>query len=113
MNQVDYLAAQALLDDLARKMRANSERWFPRWHDGSTGMPLDVAYTLGLAGEVGEVANAVKKIRRDGETYQNKAQLAEEIADVFTYLMLLCNETGIHIIHEYVAKTAENEERFA
>ena len=51
--------AQDHANNLALLMRDDSERWFPQWHDGSTGMPLTVAYALGLAGEVGEVANVV------------------------------------------------------
>ena len=40
---------------MAKRMRRDSEHWFPKWHDGT--LPLPIAYALGLAGEVGEVAN--------------------------------------------------------
>jgi len=55
--------------------------------------------TLGLAGEVGEVANQVKKIARDDGgkvTPERHGKLVDEIGDVFWYLFSLCNELGIH-----------------
>lgn len=52
------------LSILAARMRADSERWFPATHDDPP-MPLPVFYALGLSGEVGEVANDIKKMYRD------------------------------------------------
>jgi NTP pyrophosphatase (non-canonical NTP hydrolase) len=107
-----------MLDRLACEMRENSERWFPQWHDGSSGMPLKVAYALGLAGEVGEVANVVKKLQRDAcalnqddyaALYDN---LGAELADVFTYLLLLADEAGVDLVAEYRAKVRVNESRW-
>lgn len=104
--------AQAQLTRLAAAMRANSERWFPRWHSDDLGMPLHVAYALGLAGEVGEVANVVKKIMRDGESAQKRADLGAELADCFTYLLLLADEAHVDLVAEYERKVVVNEQRW-
>lgn len=97
---------------LAREMRANSERWFPRWHSPDLGMPLTVAYALGLAGEVGEVANLVKKWMRDGQVPEGTESLDAELADCLTYLLLLADEEGIDIVQAYRRKAAVNEARW-
>jgi len=104
MSEVDLTA-------LAKKMRANSERWFPSWHSDQLPVPLDVAYALGLVGEAGEVANVVKKRIRDGATDANLIDLAAELADVFTYLMLLADECGIDMMYAYEMKLDELEYR--
>jgi NTP pyrophosphatase (non-canonical NTP hydrolase) len=97
---------------LTQEMRANSERWFPQIHDGS--LDLMQFYTLGLIGETGEVANVIKKmIRQAGEgDVALYAGLATELADVFTYLLLLAQECGVDLVQEYRLKAAVNEERW-
>ena len=107
---------RSALAPLAEQMRANSERWFPQWHDGE--MPLKVGYALGLAGEVGEVANVVKKIQRDACSLDADgmaalyANLGAELADVFTYLLLLADEVGTDLVAEYHRKVEVNEARW-
>lgn len=98
------------LSDLASHMRENSERWFPRWHDGT--LPLPIAYALGLGGEVGEVLNVVKKMHRDGAGQAHADDLALELADCFTYLMLLVDEAGVDLMAAYTAKEHICEQRF-
>jgi NTP pyrophosphatase (non-canonical NTP hydrolase) len=113
------------LDALAKKMRENSERWFPALHeDASSGFTdLRVFYALGLAGEGGEVANVVKKLMRrmgaatdEAEYLEAKAMfdrdLGPELADVFTYLLLLADECGVDLLAEYHAKVSVNESRW-
>lgn len=97
---------------LASEMRANSERWFPRWHSPELGMPLVVAYALGLAGEVGEVCNVVKKQMRDGEHALLDEGLGGELADCFVYLLLLADECGVDLVAEYRQKVIVNENRW-
>jgi len=79
---------------LMRQCREDSERWFPKTQD-------DLAFmTLAMAGEVGEVANIVKKVVRGSMTLndamssaimgaQEKDTLQEEIVDVLIYLLSL------------------------
>jgi len=91
-------------------MRRDSERWFPELHKENKGTPLYAFYALALAGEVGEVANEVKKnIREVGGNY---GKLGPELADVFTYLLLLADELGINLFLEYLKKREVNEERW-
>lgn len=94
---------------VAQQLRWNSERWFPELHDGH--VDLGPFYALALAGEVGEVCNLIKKTVR----YMNTTvpgNLASEIADVFTYLMLLANEYQVDVMEALHAKQAVCEERW-
>lgn len=112
MTEADIPHHPENLVQLAKAMRANSQRWFPRWHDGSSEVPLRVAWALGLSGEVGEVANVVKKQIRDGRNGQLDDALGAELADVFVYLLLLADECGVDLIAEYEAKVKVNDERW-
>jgi len=106
-----HLGGYTKLQLLAGEMRANSERWFPQLHDGTK--DLSVFYALGLAGEVGEVANVVKKMQRDtGFDVALYAGLAAELADVFVYLLLLADECGVDLLLEYRHKVTVNEQRW-
>lgn len=96
---------------LGQDMRRNSERWYPNWHAPDAPIPLDVAYALGLAGEAGEVADAIKKTYRDGNTPERAEQVALELADAFTYLVVLANERGVDLIDAYRRKTEILEKR--
>jgi NTP pyrophosphatase (non-canonical NTP hydrolase) len=61
-----------------------------------------VFYTaLGLAGEVGELLNKVKKVARDNAKI-DKEDLASEIGDILWYLSQLSTELGIDM--DYVAE---------
>lgn len=96
------------LSSLAAKMRCNSERWFPDLHDGS--VDLVAFYAMGLSGEAGEVLNIVKKlVRKKGG---DKAALPFELADAFTYLMLLADELGVDLLTEYALKEKVCESRW-
>lgn len=90
----------------AAEMRANSERWFPQLHDGT--IDLVVFYGVGLVGEAGEVANVIKK-RMRGEPTDS---IGEELADVFTYLVLLADELGVDLVREYKRKAVTNQVRW-
>jgi NTP pyrophosphatase (non-canonical NTP hydrolase) len=50
-----------------------------------------------MAGEAGEVANAAKKIHRDGYSDKKLKNLADEIADTIIYLDLLAASEGIDL----------------
>jgi NTP pyrophosphatase (non-canonical NTP hydrolase) len=86
---------------VARQSRWNSERWFPELHDGN--IELGPYYALAMAGEVGEVCNLIKKSVRNEEMVVVK-DLELEMADVFTYLLLLADEYGIDLIKAFEAK---------
>lgn len=105
------------LGDLAKQMRENSERWFPALHAETNPVPLRIFYALGMAGECGEVANVVKKQARGvaevvASTNPAKEGIGAELADVFTYLLLLADECGVDLVAEYRAKVVVNEARW-
>ena len=95
--------------NLGQQALADSRRWFP-------GTAESIAFTvLALAGEVGEVANIVKKIERGSYNWRDakvRADLDMEVADVFTYLVLLAGQLGIDLRRIYDLKRNENEGRF-
>ena len=69
---------------------------------------------LALAGEVGELANVVKKIERGDISYAEALiLLEEEAADVFIYLLKLSYQTGIDLEKAFVNKQQANAVRFA
>jgi len=97
---------------VAKQVRWNSERWFPDLHSDKHFGHLTVHYALGLCGEVGEVANLVKKADRAGAARPHTEKLADELADVFTYLLLLADECKIDLLKSFEAKQAECERRW-
>jgi dCTP diphosphatase len=71
--------------------------------------------TLALAGEVGELANLIKKIER-GSLNFNDAKVQFEVhmetTDVFIYLLNIAGLLRIDLEAAYRVKRAENERRF-
>ena len=56
------------------------------------------AWSNAVAGEVGEAANIIKKIERGDFTLDEvRGKLAEELADVVTYLDILAKRAGIDL----------------
>jgi NTP pyrophosphatase (non-canonical NTP hydrolase) len=72
-------------------------------------------HTVSLCGEVGEVANWVKKIDRGDvklEDALTQHELREEIADVFIYLLNLAGLLNVDLYKAYCEKRAINEKRW-
>ncbi len=71
---------------------------------------------IGLGGEVGELLNGLKKVRRDlalkGIETNNGKYLQEEIADVYSYLLKLSNVLGYDLDIAYMEKVCLNLQRF-
>ena len=68
---------------------------------------------LSLTGEVGEVANIVKKIvRGDFKLDEKRQDIQEELTDVFIYLLKLSYQLDIDLEKAYVEKMKKNGERF-
>ena len=101
------------LNDIVRQARDDTRRWFPRKGDGSNGRL--VHYSLGLAGEVGEFCNLVKKVDR-GDIDINDAnlryQLMCELTDVQTYVACLVGELNFDMEKSMQHIRANNEKRF-
>lgn len=77
------------------------------------GVMWNVAYlALALNGEAGEVANAVKKIIRDGHSDAMLNNLREEIVDVCIYVAMLVEALNMNFDYEFQLKQAVLEGRF-
>lgn len=73
---------------------------------------------IGLTGEVGEIANVIKKARRDrarGEALPDgiPAGLSDEVADAFSYLLKLSDNARIDPGRAYLLKMCRNAHRFS
>jgi NTP pyrophosphatase (non-canonical NTP hydrolase) len=104
---------------------ANLERC-DRWHAGGIADWSVADWAVAMAGEAGEVCNAVKKLRRVEDEIANisepdrqlstraeaVAKIGEEIADTFLYLNLLACRLGIDLPSEVVAKFNRTSERY-
>jgi len=93
---------------LAKQCQDDSERWFAENNN-------IIHHSLGMAGEVGEFCNLVKKIDRgslDIRTPQVRYDLAMELTDVFIYLLNLAGMMHIDLEKTYMIKRGENEKRF-
>jgi NTP pyrophosphatase (non-canonical NTP hydrolase) len=53
--------------------------------------------TIGLAGEMGEFANIVKKVLRDGATDEKREKLKDELGDVLWYITRCAVELGLSL----------------
>jgi NTP pyrophosphatase (non-canonical NTP hydrolase) len=97
---------EGVLEYLARECMEDTERWFP----STNHVPFMV---LAMTGEVGEVANWVKKIERGTCTLEEvREALSEEVVDVFIYLLNIAGLLQIDLEEGYYAKRIKNEERF-
>ena len=80
----------------AYQQQAKTTRQFP-----VVEMTTQIVYPLiGLAGEVGELQNKVKKIFRDRDgqiTAEDRADLGEELGDVLWYLATLASELELDL----------------
>ena len=72
--------------------------------------------TMGLAGEIGEVANQVKKARREfwtgGDPERNIDAAATELADIYAYLLKLASTLDVNLDVLYLIRLCENYLRF-
>jgi NTP pyrophosphatase (non-canonical NTP hydrolase) len=100
------------LTDLIKQCSEDSKRWFPDERAQSLANQV-----LCLAGEVGEIANIVKKLVRGSLTMNEglRIELATEIIDVAVYLFnIMGSKTfeGIDWEDLWKQKCAFNEARF-
>lgn len=65
-----------------------------------------------LTGETGEIADAVKKMLRDGNSDALRENLYEEIVDNQIYIAMLIEATGMDFDKEYEKKEQVLAERF-
>lgn len=99
-----------LLGNLARQCGEDSDRWF-----GDMNAHNIAHHSLGLAGEVGEFCNIVKKIDRgslDIRDASTRYQLMMELTDAFVYTLNLADLLHIDLGHSYAHVRGLNEKRF-
>lgn len=110
MKAVNDIPTDELLASMALGAVQDSERWFPEAQ--KLGLVYDITC---LTGEVGEFANLVKKVARGSLSYSDavvRHDLAMELTDVFTYLLLIAGKMKLDLFQAYNLKRAENEKRF-
>jgi len=97
----DKLVNLGGLRQFSKLNRQRSDRWHPA---GLNSWSLS-DWAVALSGETGELCNVIKKLNRsrDGLVGNNasdselRAQLADEIADVFCYLDLIAQAAGVEL----------------
>lgn len=108
MTIIEPAADIDLLYQHAQQCLQDSLDWFPE----VTNIPF---HTLALCGEVGELANIVKKIERGSLKWEDpEVQIAfkSEIADIYTYLMGLVALSSTDLKAAYEMKREFNANRF-
>lgn len=99
------------IEQMVKMCLDDSEKWFG---DGHTAKSIP-HHTLAMAGEVGEVANIVKKIERGSLNLGDanvRFQLMMELTDVFTYWLNLVGLVGMNPTQAFLHVRSENEKRF-
>lgn len=92
------------LPEMIEQCVSDSKQWFP----GAQTLPHMV---LSLAGEVGEIANIVKKVQR-GSTSLKDPNIQEELAlEVIDVLVYLCNVMGNEAFKDVSWERLWNEKR--
>jgi thymidylate kinase/NTP pyrophosphatase (non-canonical NTP hydrolase) len=109
------------IDELLRLQRCFDESRgianLPEADSGSGDRLGRLEYALiGLTGEVGEIANVIKKARRERAMGMTQSAdipvgLGEEIADVLSYLLKLADQAGVDPATAYLTKMARNAHR--
>jgi NTP pyrophosphatase (non-canonical NTP hydrolase) len=101
----------SLLGQLSIQCIEDSIRWF-----GDSALHDNVPYlALAMCGEAGEFANVVKKIQRgslDPNSPETRVRLAEELTDVFVYMLNIAATLDIDLLKMYEIVRAKNEIRF-
>lgn len=105
-------------DELRGANAARCRRWHPGWPDDEDWTVAD--WSNAMCGEAGELANAVKKLRRvetgnpganDGTVEELIEAIGKEAADVAIYLDLLTAKLGIDLGAAIASKFNEVSDR--
>jgi NTP pyrophosphatase (non-canonical NTP hydrolase) len=68
-------------------------------------------WMLAITGEVGELANLIKKQNRDGFTEDRQEEISKELADIVLYVDLLANHMGVDLGAVVASKFNEVSDR--
>jgi len=89
-----------------RVIRFRDEREWRRYHT-----PKNLAASIAV--EAAELLEIFQWSESGYEVVEaKKEKIAEEVADVFIYLLLFCHECGIDIIHAFNRKMEINESKY-
>ncbi len=96
------------LNDRRDQTGKDGQEWFPH-------LDHNISHTsLGLCGEVGEIANMVKKYERASLTFEYlQKKVPEEIVGSIVYLLKLASQLDMDVEMEYDRKREYNKHRFA
>lgn len=111
------------LRDLTATQRSFDEKhgWTPQPGDPQGLFRFLQEDTIGLTGEVGEIANIVKRVALDSRRgsvplpellHAALSELTEEVIDCLIYLVRLSSYLDIDLSSAYLSKLKRNEERF-
>lgn len=101
------MTSKPTLEEIVQRLRAFRDA--RDWKQFHTAKNLAMSISI-EAGELMEVFQWTDAAARPTE--RDIARAADEAADVFIYLLLLCDELGIDLPASAVAKINRNEERF-
>lgn len=105
--------------EFQRISRERNEAW---QHDGTRRWILP-DYGNAAAGEIGELCNYIKKLQRVRDGLRNvsdhtiadvivlRTMIGREVADVLSYLVLICNQEGIDLEEALIEKFNAVSER--
>lgn len=75
--------------------------------------PKDIALSLVLeAAEVLEHFQWINEAEMDAHTKKHKNDIAEEVADTYYWILLLCDRMGIDLAAAFRAKMTQNEAKY-
>ena len=111
------------LKDIQQFQRDFDKKYFGKYwdkneHNTDEQITILKDMIIALTGELGEFANAVKKISRDRNAIGTEPseemleKLKEELTDCFIYVIILSNILKMDIEKEYLEKTEFNHKRF-
>lgn len=92
-------------DDLQKILKFQKKRDWKQFH-----LPKNLAISLAI--EASEIMEIFQWTKDNHLPKEKKKQLKEEIADVYYYLLLLANETGVDIKKAFIEKMKINKKKY-
>ena len=108
MNRIQK-TSKISINDLTKKIIAfRDARDWKQFHN-----PKDLALSLVLeAGEVMEHFQWKNQAQVEKYVIENKTEIADEIADVFTYLLILSHDLGIDLAEAFENKLNKSDKKY-
>ena len=92
-------------DDLKKILKFQKDRDWTQFHS-----PKNLALSLSI--EAAEILEIFQWTKDNNLPKEKKEKLAEELADVYDYLLLLCYEAGIDLKEAFKNKMDLNEKKY-